>query len=427
MALGEFQAVGERGVAGGQLEDHPVEHLDGHRAGRDDLGQAIQRRGDRREREDDQPLSGGERDDLQLGRVHDGQRPLRADDQPRQVELPGLVAPADGADRQARDELVEVVAADPPEDLREPGRDRLAMPRHRVADRPVDRADEVVPGADGVQLVVGQRAKSRGGAVGEHHVDGADVIDRLAVPQRPRAGRVVADHPADRGAVAGGDVRPEHQSQRLEVRVEPVEHDPRLDPDGHPVAIDDADPVQVLRKIEHDGRPDGLPRQARGGPARQHRDPLLGRDPDGRHHVGGGARHDHAQRLDLVQACVGGVEPAGAPIEINLGAGLSAQSFMQAVRGGCGGHGRILGQDGRRHHIQMAEDGRQTKRVDSGSAPGSCSEIGVEKGVDPGWHAHVFVGMSRWAKGLRTCPRRRGHATRDDPPPLPEHEPCPQR
>src|SRR6202158_783094 len=43
-----------------------------------------------------------------------------------------------------------------------------------------------------------------------------------------------------------------------------------------------------------------------------------------------------------------------------------------------------------------------------------------------GWHAHVFVGMFRWAKGLRTCPRRRGHATRDDPPPLPEHEPSPK-
>ena len=64
--------------------------------------------------------------------------------------------------------------------------------------------------------------------------------------------------------------------------------------------------------------------------------------------------------------------------------------------------------------------------VNSGSradnSGGSCSEIGVEDGVDPGWHAHVFVGMFRWAKGLRTCPRRRGHATRDDSPPIPEHE-----
>src|SRR5512135_746648 len=60
---------------------------------------------------------------------------------------------------------------------------------------------------------------------------------------------------------------------------------------------------------------------------------------------------------------------------------------------------------------------------EQGKKAGSCSEPGVEWGVDPGWHAHVFVDLSRWAKGLRTGPRRRGHAIRDDPPPLPEHEP----
>ena len=77
-----------------------------------------------------------------------------------------------------------------------------------------------------------------------------DVIDGLAVAERPGAGRVVADHPADRGPVAGRDVGPEHQAQRLQVGVELVEHDARLDPDGHRVAIDDADPVQVLREIK---------------------------------------------------------------------------------------------------------------------------------------------------------------------------------
>ncbi len=124
-ALGEVQMLGERRVLRGQVEDHPVEHLDGDRTGLDDLGQAIERRRDRREREHDQPLRRRQRDELQHGGGGDRQRPLRADDQLGQVELPGLLAPARRPDRQARDELVEVVAADPPQDVREPLADRL--------------------------------------------------------------------------------------------------------------------------------------------------------------------------------------------------------------------------------------------------------------------------------------------------------------
>jgi hypothetical protein len=36
-------------VPRGQLQDHPVEHLDGRRPGRDDLAQAVERRLDGRE------------------------------------------------------------------------------------------------------------------------------------------------------------------------------------------------------------------------------------------------------------------------------------------------------------------------------------------------------------------------------------------
>ena len=99
------------------------------------------------------------------------------------------------------------------------------------------------------------------------------------------------------------------------------------------VAVDDADPVQVLREVDHDGRPDRLPREARGRPARQDRHPLLGGDPDDRDDVVGRPRHDHAQRLDLVQARVGGVQPARPAIEADLGACLSAQAIAPGGRG----------------------------------------------------------------------------------------------
>ncbi len=100
--VGEVQMLGERRVLGRQVEDHPVEHLDGDRTGLDDLGQAIEGRRDRRERQHDEPLGGRQRHDLELGRGDDRQRPFRADDQLRQVELPGLVVPAGGPHRQTR-------------------------------------------------------------------------------------------------------------------------------------------------------------------------------------------------------------------------------------------------------------------------------------------------------------------------------------
>ena len=67
-ALGEVEVVRIERVFRGQVEDHPVEHLDGHRPGRHDLGQPIERGGDRGEREHDQPLRRRDRHDLELGR-----------------------------------------------------------------------------------------------------------------------------------------------------------------------------------------------------------------------------------------------------------------------------------------------------------------------------------------------------------------------
>ena len=345
----------------GEVEDHPVEHLDRDRAGGDHLVQAVERRLDRREREHDQPLRLRHRHELQLGPGDDRQGPLRADDQPREVEFPGAFLPAGRPDGEAGNELVEVIPAHPAENSRELRRDRRAVLGDRRAHGPMNRPDPVVPGADGVQLRGGDRPEGRRRAVGEDDVERPDVIDRLAVAERPGAGRVVADHAAERGAVARRDVRPEHQPERLQVRSEPVEHDPRLDPDRHLVAIDDADPVQVLREIEHHGRPDGLPRQAGRGASGQDGHPFLGRDPDRRDDVGHGARNDHAQGLDLIETGVGRVKPARPAIEINLGAGLAAQSVPDV--GGGGGEGVAHRRKSRPGRPALHDRKRNTPRV----------------------------------------------------------------
>ena len=66
-------------------------------------------------------------------------------------------------------------------------------------------------------------------AVRQHDVELEHVIDRLAVQHRPRAAGVVADHAADGGAARRGDVRREAQPVLLQLRVQLVEHDARLD------------------------------------------------------------------------------------------------------------------------------------------------------------------------------------------------------
>ena len=48
--------------------------------------------------------------------------------------------------------------------------------------------------------------------------------------------------------------------------VELIQDHPRLDPDGHRVPVHHADPVQVFREIQNQGRADGLAREAGGPP-----------------------------------------------------------------------------------------------------------------------------------------------------------------
>ena len=113
LAFGEIEISGVKRIFGRQVEDHPIEHFDGHRAGFDDLAQPVERRGDRRKREHDQSLGSRQRNELQHGGRRDRERPLRAHDQLGQIESPGLVMPAHRPNRQSGYELVEVVAAHP--------------------------------------------------------------------------------------------------------------------------------------------------------------------------------------------------------------------------------------------------------------------------------------------------------------------------
>ena len=118
---------------------------------------------------------------------------------------------------------VDVVAADPAQQFREPGLDlvRLAtVQRPHVADQTA-----IALGLDIVAEIAGHLGETRLGAVGQDGVDGAHVVHHVAVADRASAAAVVGGHAADCGAVAGRDIDREPQLVLLEASVVPLHAD----------------------------------------------------------------------------------------------------------------------------------------------------------------------------------------------------------
>ena len=241
----------------------------------------------------------------------------------------------------------QVVPAHLPDDLREPPVDLVGTLLDHRRRGAVDLA--LARPQFQLALILGrrQRAERRGSPVGQHRRQRPDMIDRLAVHHRPRAGRVVADHPAKRRPAGGRHVRPELQPVLADRPVQVVEYHSRLHPDPPSGDVHLADVVEVLRAVQNDARSDGLAREAGATAARGDGDLQLGGDLHRGRQVVGRLRHDDAKRLDLVEAGVGGVEPARGVVKANLTGNVPAQVTDQGIPadGGEVGHGGILAAD----------------------------------------------------------------------------------
>ncbi len=102
--------------------------------------------------------------------------------------------------------------------------------------------------------------------------------------------------------------------------IELVEDNARLDPHSHGVPVNDSNPVQVLGEVNDDTRADGLPGKAGGGASRNDRHALVRGDRHGGDNVLCRSRHDHAERLDLIETGVGRIQAAHPGVEVDLGA-----------------------------------------------------------------------------------------------------------
>ena len=108
------------------------------------------------------------------------------------------------------------------------------------------------------------------GAVGHHQLLRDHVVRGRAVNRDARAGRIVRDHAADGGARAGGDVRAETKSVRLEKGVELIEDNAGAGADGARFEIQIGDLAVVAREFDDQSVADRAAGQTGARAARSH-------------------------------------------------------------------------------------------------------------------------------------------------------------
>jgi hypothetical protein len=151
------------------------------------------------------------------------------------------------------------------------------------------------------------------------------MVDRHAITHRLAAGRVVADHPAERGPVAGGRVRSEHEPVPGSRQVQLLLHHAGLHPRQAPFGVDLDDPAHMPGQVHHDRVPDRLAGQAGTRAPGQHRNAELGGGDGGGGDVVGSAGKDNADRLDRVHARVAGEQVPAVRVEPDFTADHAAQ------------------------------------------------------------------------------------------------------
>ena len=160
----------------------------------------------------------------------------------------------------------------------------------------------------------------------EQRIDREQIVDHDAIADRTCAAGVVRRHAAERRPAAGRDVDRKEQAVRPQMPVEAVEHDARLDPDRAGLGVQLDDLAQILGVVDDQALADGLPGLGGAAAARGHRDAELAPERERRLHVGIGLRHDHRERLDLIDRGVGAVAAAIERIEQHLACDLALQA-----------------------------------------------------------------------------------------------------
>ena len=300
----------------GLVEQNLVDQFAGDRRGLQSHEIGLHRLDQVGEMHGDQPLVRRQFDQIELGFDHRAQSAFGTDRDLAQIK------------GRAVNKFIEIVAGNAPHHRRKPRADLFGAIASNAANFTVDLTFEIVAGGALLVSLFIHRPQYRPRTVGEDHFQFEDVVDGLAVNDRMSTAGVVADHTADIGTAAGGNIGRKNEPVRLEIGVEFVENQARLH--AHPTlgGIELEHAVHVFGTIEVNSRPHRLSRQAGTAAARQHGGPICGRDGDGGSHVVFVPGHDQAQWFDRVDTGIGAVEHAGHGVEAHF-------AFDSALQGRC--------------------------------------------------------------------------------------------
>jgi hypothetical protein len=116
---------------------------------------------------------------------------------------------------------------------------------------------------------------------------------------------------------------------RPEQAIQPVEHDPRLDPHGARGRVELDHLGQMLGVIDDQAGADRLTRLRGAAPARRHRHAELACERQRGVHVGVGPGHHHGLWLDLIDRGIGAVATSVERLEQHVARDLAPKAFRQ--------------------------------------------------------------------------------------------------
>ncbi len=227
-----------------------------------------------------------------------------------------------GADQRARDvpatlgqQLVKRVAGD------------LAR---EAAELPADQREVGVHEIAQLRRCAGTDGEPR--AVVPQHVEGLDLVRRLAPAHRVGSARVVADHAAERAAAVRGRVGAEGEPVHGGGLAEAIQDEAGLDDRAACGRIKVDQRIDVLRQVEDDAAADRVAGHARAAASRGERHVELATDPDRRYDILFVTREHDTERHAPVVRRVGAVERAGGRAEVDLAAQLAPKPPRQPLR-----------------------------------------------------------------------------------------------
>ena len=229
--------------------------------------------------------------------------------------------------RIARHQRVEIIAADPALYLRESFGDFFGLARAEV-EHVAKQCKSAIIRARWRQIPR-DLAEMQKRAVGKGCVHRTGIVAHGAVAQRTSAAGIVAGHAADGGPRRRGHVDRKPQAVLLELAVEVVEHDPRLDHTRAVLEVERDDAVQVFGEIDHNAVIDGLATLRGAAAARRHDPSLVAGNRQRPQRLVHGFRHHHARGHDLVERGVGRIAAAVEGIEEHVAGDFAREPVFE--------------------------------------------------------------------------------------------------